>query len=310
MYLEYFLLDVFTDRQLSGNQLAVVLKADYLGGEVMQKIAHEFNLSETVFLGEPEVGRHTARARIFTPKEELPFAGHPTIGAAVLLGLQTRSTAIRLEEKIGLITCVMERVSKTIGEAHFKLPKLPVKTKSPPENEAIARALGIKEEQIGCENYLPSCYSSGLEYTLIPVKNRDVLANLKLERRGWAQSFGCHDSAIYVFTTTPENRQSDFAARMFQPTLPGGEDVATGSAAAALIGLIAEKSASKNGQKRYLLHQGEEMGRPSMIEMQVGMTEGVLTHAGIGGKAVIFAQGRFELSADFLKAHEGQKPGA
>jgi len=306
MKLEYFLLDVFTGRQLSGNPLAVVLKADYINGEIMQKVAHEFNLSETVFLTEPAVGRHTARARIFTPHEELPFAGHPTIGAAVLLGLLTRSSAIRLEEELGLITCVMDRISKTSGEARFKLPKLPVKTAEPPPNEAIAKALGIKEELIGCQDYQPSCYSAGLEYTLIPVQNRDVLTNLKVDRRGWAQNFGRHNSAIYVFAATEEMATSDFAARMFQPTLPGGEDAATGSAAAALIGLIAEHEKESTGQKRYFVRQGTEMGRPSLIEMQVGLTNGVLTHAGIGGKAIIFAQGSFELEAELLKEDVSQ----
>ncbi len=308
MHLDYFLLDVFTDRQLSGNPLAVVLKADHIAGEIMQKVAHEFNLSETVFLTEPEVGRHTARARIFTPNEELPFAGHPTIGAAVLLGLEKRATAIRIEEKLGLITCVMERISKTSGEAHFKLPKLPAKSGAPPANEVIARVLGISEQQIGCGNYQPACYSAGLEYTLIPVQNRAVLTDLKVDRRGWAQNFGRHNSAVYVFTATPEMRTNDFAARMFQPTLPGGEDAATGSAAAALIGLIAENSGEKSGQKRYLLQQGVEMGRPSIIEMQVGLSDGALTHAGIGGKAIIFGQGRFELNAQFIKEHEPEKP--
>ena len=101
MKLDYTLLDVFTTERLSGNPLAVVGKADGLLDDQMQRIAAEFNLSETVFITKPKTERHTAALRIFTPQVELPFAGHPTVGAAVVLGLETKMTAIRLEEPIG-----------------------------------------------------------------------------------------------------------------------------------------------------------------------------------------------------------------
>src|SRR5690606_20605018 len=110
MKFNYLLLDVFTTERLKGNPLAVVLNADPLLDNQMQAIASEFNLSETVFIKRPEAVKHTAAVRIFTPSVELPFAGHPTVGAAVVLALQTRSSAIRIEEQIGLVTCVMEKV--------------------------------------------------------------------------------------------------------------------------------------------------------------------------------------------------------
>ena len=112
MKLDYLLLDVFTRERLRGNPLAVVTKADGLLDDQMQRIAAEFNLSETVFITKPKTERHSAAVRIFTPQVELPFAGHPTVGAAVVLGLELRSSAIRIEEKIGVITCVIERIDK------------------------------------------------------------------------------------------------------------------------------------------------------------------------------------------------------
>jgi trans-2,3-dihydro-3-hydroxyanthranilate isomerase len=106
MKLNYLLLDVFTRERLKGNPLAVVLKADGLLDGEMQAIAREFNLSETVFIQKPHAERNTASVRIFTPTVELPFAGHPTVGAAVVLGLQNKVSAVRLEEQIGLITAL------------------------------------------------------------------------------------------------------------------------------------------------------------------------------------------------------------
>ena len=125
MKLNYLLLDVFTRERLKGNQLAVVCKADGLLDGEMQAIAREFNLSETVFILKPQAERNTAAIRIFTPYAELPFAGHPTVGAAVVLGLQNKVSAVRLEEKVGLLTALFEKTDKRSGEARFALPRLP-----------------------------------------------------------------------------------------------------------------------------------------------------------------------------------------
>ena len=119
MKLNYLLLDVFTRERLKGNPLAVVLKADGLLDGEMQAIAREFNLSETVFILKPHAERNTAAVRIFTPTVELPFAGHPTVGAAVVLGLQNKVSAVRLEEQVGLITALFEKADKRSGEARF-----------------------------------------------------------------------------------------------------------------------------------------------------------------------------------------------
>ena len=295
MLLNYHLLDVFTDTQMEGNPLAVVMKSDHLSDELMQKIAREFALSETAFLSDPKAGRNTAGVRIFTPQTELPFAGHPTIGTAVLLGLTLRASAIRLEEKIGDVTCVMDKISKRIGEAFFKLPLLPTQVGEAPSNAKIASSLGLDETQIGFGEYQPAVYSSGVEYVLVPVADQNALDQILLERRGWADIYGYDDVAVYAFTPDQSNSEIDLCARMFDLTLPGIEDPATGSAAAALIGLLAKHSPAGTGQKNYILEQGVAMGRPSLIQLQVGMSDGVLIHAGIGGKAVLVGSGTLDL---------------
>src|SRR5215470_10598805 len=148
----FFTLDVFTRRRFAGNPLAVVLDAQGLDGAAMQSVAREFNLSETVFVLPPADKAHRAKLRIFTPARELPFAGHPTVGTAVLLnridgGKGTR--AIVLEEGIGPVRCTVEALDAETGGARFDLARLPAETGPAGPVAAIATALGLGEKDIG-----------------------------------------------------------------------------------------------------------------------------------------------------------------
>jgi len=291
--LDYTLLDVFTSERLSGNPLAVVTKADGLHDDQMQQIAAEFNLSETVFITKPKAERHTAAVRIFTPQVELPFAGHPTVGAAVVLGLETKMSAIRLEEPIGVITCVIERIDRRTGNARFALPHLPMVAGKAPDKKHIAAALGIEPEDIGYGMQQPSVWSAGVIFYLVPVKGPTALARVRPDRRGWADVFPLGHNSVYVFCETPDEHANEYAARMFAPGMGLGEDPATGAAAAALIGQLALDA--PGGQTEYRLRQGVEMGRPSLISMQIRKDGDTLTHGGIGGSAVIVGQGSLDL---------------
>lgn len=295
MKLNYLLLDVFTSEALKGNPLAVVLKADGLMDNEMQAIAQEFNLSETVFLQKPQHERNTAAVRIFTPAVELPFAGHPTVGTAVVLGLQNRLAAVRLEEKVGLITAVFERIDRRTGEARFALPILPEEVGKAPDKRSIALCLGIEPEDIGCGLYQPAVYSAGVIFYLVPVRNANVLRQVSLQAGSWARTFPLGHSSVYVFTETPEERENDYAARMFAPGMGLGEDPGTGAAAAALIGLLAKHTTFAEGQQDYKLRQGLEMGRPCSITVQVRKENDVLVHGGIGGKAIVVGEGVLDL---------------
>ncbi|HWA20199.1 MAG TPA: PhzF family phenazine biosynthesis protein [Devosia sp.] len=295
MRLDYLLLDVFTTERLSGNPLAVVMKADGLLDSQMQRIAAEFNLSETVFIRPPSSDRHNASVRIFTPEVELPFAGHPTIGAAVALGLELKASAIRIEEKVGLITCVIERIDKSTGYALFSLPQLPVVAGKVPDRIRIAAALGIEPEDIGCNLLQPGVYSAGVIFYTIPVRNASVLKWIKRDPRGWSDVFPLGHSAVYVYTETPEEPDNQLAARMFSPGMGLSEDPATGAAAAALIGELARHAG--DGQSEYVLRQGAEMGRPSRITIQLRKDGEELVHGAIGGHAVIIGQGWLDLGS-------------
>lgn len=289
MKLNYLLLDVFTRERLKGNPLAVVPKADGLLDDHMQAIAREFNLSETVFIFRPNVERNTASVRIFTPYAELPFAGHPTVGAAVVLGMQKKVSAVRIEEKVGLITALFEKVDKRSGEARFALPRLPAKIAELTDRAGIAHALGIDVEDIGCGPYRPSVYSAGVTFHLVPVRDPEVLKKISVNVALFAKVFSHEHNSVYIFTETPHEHGNDIAARMFGMDI--GEDPGTGSAAAALIGLLAEHTHFATGQADYVLRQGHEMGRPCRITLQLRKEDDVLVHGGIGGHAVILGEG-------------------
>jgi len=286
------MLDVFTRTPLKGNALAVVPKADGLMDNEMQAIAREFNLSETVFICKPQNERNSAMLRIFTPHQELPFAGHPTVGAAVSLGLNSRASAIRMEEKVGLVTALFERIDRRTGEARFTLPRLPQRIADLPDRLGIAQALGIDVEDIGCEAFRPAVFSAGVTFHLIPVRDANVLRKVRVNPTAWADVFHYDHNSAYVFTLTPDERENDIAARMFGMGL--GEDPGTGSAAAALIGMLAEEALG-SGQADYILRQGYEMGRPCRITLQLRKENDVLVHGAIGGEAVVVGEGVLDL---------------
>jgi trans-2,3-dihydro-3-hydroxyanthranilate isomerase len=196
---------------------------------------------------------------------------------------------VRIEEKIGLVTCVIERLDKQRGHARFALPHLPAVAGNPPSRGHLALSLGLDIEDIGGGLYQPSVYSAGVIFYLVPVRNAAVLRRVYPQPIGWNEAFPLGDNSVYVYAPTPEEPDNDFAARMFSPGMGLGEDPATGAAAAALIGELAKHAG--DGQTDYVLRQGHEMGRPSKIMIQIRKSGDDLTHGGIGGDAVIIGQG-------------------
>jgi trans-2,3-dihydro-3-hydroxyanthranilate isomerase len=290
----FFTLDVFTGRRFAGNPLAVVQEASGLDDAAMQTIAGEFNLSETVFVLPPERPAHRARLRIFTPKRELPFAGHPTVGTAVLLGCLDGGGHARdlvLEENIGPVLC-RATPGEGRGQATFALPALPKDAGAPPPVESLAAALGLPAADFGFGNLTPACWSAGVPYTLVPLKSLDAVGRARPDQAKFASALG--DSAVYVFTRECAEAGHDFHARMFAPSLGVSEDPATGSAAAAFAGLLAQFGGFEDGEHRLAIEQGYEMGRPSLIELGLTLERGALIAATIGGGAVIVSEGRIE----------------
>ena len=196
----YFTLDVFTDTALGGNPLAVVLDCQGLDDQRMQAIAGEFNLSETVFVFPPENDAHRASLRIFTPKKELPFAGHPTVGTATLLakldGLEPgKSLDLVLEEKVGPVACNTWQDGEIIS-AQFSLPKLPVRQEITLDPQLLAASLGLEPDQLGIEGHQNSVCDGGVPFPIIPLVDLNAMASIKVNEAALAQCFQGLDVAI------------------------------------------------------------------------------------------------------------------
>jgi trans-2,3-dihydro-3-hydroxyanthranilate isomerase len=294
----YKIFDVFTDRALSGNPLAVVLESDGLDSAAMQAIARELNLSETVFVEPSENPAHTAKVRIFTPASELPFAGHPTVGTAVCLarerfdGPGEHDAVVVLEEGVGAVRCGV-RVSDGVGFAEFDCPKLPERVGEAAEKKPIAAALGLDSTEIGFENHVPSVWSAGVPYHFVPVPHMGVLAKAVVNGAVWEPGF--KEGGAFLYTRETEGHDHSFRARMFAPVLGIEEDPATGSAVAAFAGPLHDFDDLPDGEHIAIIEQGYEMGRPSLIRLEVSVAGGKLTSVRIGGNAVEVAAGLLDV---------------
>ena len=295
---KFFTLDVFTRRRYAGNPLAVVLDADGLDGAAMQAIAREFNLSETVFVLPPADKAHRAKLRIFTPAAELPFAGHPTVGTAVLLNRLDGGTGRReivLEEGIGPVRCTVEALDAETGRARFALAKLPAPASEAAPTAAIAAALSIDEGDIGFDGYKPVRWAAGNEFTFVPLKGLDAIRRCRIDSARWHAAFGANrDVGTYMFCRETVEPGHAFHVRLFAPEMGVTEDPATGSAAATFTGLIVHYDGLSDGQHDLVIEQGYEMGRPSLISLSMTVTGGKLTAGAIAGEAVVVSEGTLE----------------
>ena len=290
--LKFATYDVFTDAPFTGNPLAVVFEADALSDAKMQAIAREFNLSETIFICAPANGAHAASVRIFTPGRELPFAGHPTIGGAIAVAEARRGrdapndVIIVLEEKIGPVRCGVKIAAEGASFAEFAAPRLPEQAGADPSADAAARLLGLSPADIGFDRHAPSVFSAGVPFAMVPVASREALARARLTTPETHAAAGATE--VFLYTRSEADAAHAFRARMFTQTY---EDPATGSAAAAFAGVLARFEDLPDGWHTLPVLQGVEMGRPSLIGLEVGIEAGALTGARIAGKAVKVSEG-------------------
>jgi trans-2,3-dihydro-3-hydroxyanthranilate isomerase len=282
-------LDVFTDRRFAGNPLAVVLDAEALDAAAMQAIAREFNHPETVFVFAPADPAHRARVRIFTPARELPFAGHPTVGTAVLLGARDGGRDLVLEEGIGAVRCTLESMRGGGGRARFTIPQLPTEAGPTADVAAIAAALSLVPEDVG--EGRPARWSAGIPLTFVPIVSLAAIARCRPDPARFDAAFGA-GAAVYVFCNETAEAGHHFHARMFAPGMGVPEDPATGSAAAAFAGVLARRLS--DGSHAITIEQGYEMGRPSLIHLTAEVAAGRLVSASVGGDAVIVTEGTIE----------------
>ncbi len=284
-------LDVFTETPFAGNPLAVVLGADGLTPAQMQTIAREFNLSETIFVMAPRDPAHTARVRIFFPTAEIPFAGHPTIGCAILLAEEAHrgdfSTTITLEEEAGLVPVTVSRQGGRIS-AELTAPVVPYPAGGTPDTVLLAAALDLAPDDLG--PHAPGVHEGGPRFLYAPLASLDALARARVVEPHWSRLLAAHgvDSA-YLYA---KGADCDYRARMYSPTAGIPEDPATGSASAILAAQLLANGAVSDGTTRLTLHQGVEMGRPSALRLTIEAAGDALTAVRIAGSAVRIGEGR------------------
>jgi trans-2,3-dihydro-3-hydroxyanthranilate isomerase len=276
----YTVVDVFTDTPLEGNQVAVFDDGRGLGAETMQRTARELNLSETVFVLPASDGAD-ARVRIFTPSAELPFAGHPVLGTAFVLGERSDAEVVRLETGAGLTPIALRREDGVVAFGEMDQP-LPSREPFERERELLA-ALGLERSALPVE-----AYRNGPAHVYVALESEQQVAGLRpdmaaLEDLGGGYGFNCFSRAGTGVKT-----------RMFAPALGVPEDPATGSAAGPLALHLARHGWIEYGEQ-IEIRQGAEIARPSVLCARVEGSDQRIERVAVGGSAVIVSRGEYRL---------------
>lgn len=290
-------LDVFTNQMFGGNPLAVVLEAEGLTTQQMQSVAREFNYSETTFVLPPKDAANTAELRIFTPAREVPFAGHPNIGSAVAVAREGTlfgrkiGGEIAFEEKAGLVRIALQRKDGEPVGARLTAPA-GLSLGQTVDPVIVAACADLPPDAVVTKAHKPLIASVGLEFTVAELESPEALARAEV---GMPQAFSKlpgpgHDLMLYA-----HEGEGKVAARMFAPLDGVPEDPATGSACAALMGLLAHLDARGDGEIERTIRQGVEMGRPSRIAASAVKSGGAVTAVRVGGNCAPVMDGTLAL---------------
>ena len=277
----YVLADVFTDRPLAGNQLAVFTDARQFEEEQLQLVAREMNLSETVFVLGKEGDGH-ARIRIFTPARELPFAGHPVLGTAFVLAAPLSLDEIRLETQSGVVPVRLEREDGRIAFGRMEQP-LPSVRPFAGDEEQLLRALGVERSELPIE-----VYDNGNVFAYVALPSREAVAGLAPDVNALARL----DDVVGVDCFAGSG--SSWKTRMFAPAAGVAEDPGTGSAAGPLAVHLARHGRIGWGEE-IVIEQGVEVRRPCVLHARADGSGDTVERVEVGGSAVIVARGELRV---------------
>ena len=297
--LDFITADVFTDRKFAGNSVAVFPAPTELSAATMQALARELNLSETVFV-QPGNGPRELVLRIFTPAREVPFAGHPIVGTAVILASEglfgeiDGTTEVLFKVEAGAVPVKIKRLGE-LFHAEFTAPQLPHSVAGVPARENIARVVGLDEEKLA-RGVAAASYSCGLPFVFVPVADRAALADARIDLAAFERYVAPGPAKeVYVVSMADWQHGREIYARMFAPAAGIIEDPATGSAAAACAGFLSSIQRPEDGIARWSIAQGVEMGRPSLISLSARIEGGKIHSVEVGGSAVIVSRGVFSI---------------
>ena len=300
MDLKFYTLDVFSDKVFGGNPLAIFPEADLLSDDLMQSIASEINYSETVFIQKPISKQNSAKVKIFTPKNELPFAGHPNVGAGYFLiqhpqfiqGYYSKEKMI-FEELAGLVYVSPQYAGKKLIGAEIEAPSKFNTSISIPSS-VISRCIEIDEKFL-VSAAPPVVAGVGLDFVIAEVESYEALKKARCNISAFEEadkdySYGDDFFSLMIFTNNDGN---NIVARVFAPLSGIVEDAATGSACGALGALLASRSNLQTGKIDFEINQGESISRPSYINVSVIKEQGEVIKTSISGKCVLVSEGTF-----------------
>ena len=278
--LRYTICDVFTDRPLTGNQLAVFTRADQIASELMQPLAREINFAETVYVL-PAEGDGDFTIRIFTPALELPFAGHPTLGTAWVLSIEHDLDQVTLETGVGPVPV---RVEREDGRPTFALMDQVVPSVAPyPDPDELLASLGVPRSLLPVE-----VYDNGVRHAFLCVPSPADVAAVRPD----LSRLGALPGPIGVSCFAVDGHA--VKTRMFGPTLGVPEDAATGSAAGPLAVHLVRHGRVGAGEE-IVISQGAELGRPSVLRARASGSPEAIAQVQVGGQAVVVGSGEFKL---------------
>lgn len=297
---EFVTVDVFTAERFTGNPLAVVTDARGLTTQQMQQIATEFGYSESTFVLPPEDPANSAHVRIFTPTLEVPFAGHPNVGTAYVLGQKDNlfgkpvGNSLRFEEKAGIVEVELRREEGKVAAASIRAPR----SLAIGENvaaELVARCVAIDTENVRTDRHAPVFASVGLGFVLAELQNLDSLGRALPDLAVFREAVARHPGdglgfSVFLYVRDP-SRPDHIRARMFAPLDDVPEDPATGSASGALAAYLVANMPDTDIRMQLTIEQGLEMGRRSIIELDVTKQQGKVTDVRISGRSVFVMRG-------------------
>lgn len=288
--------DVFTEARFGGNQLAVLPDARGLTTAQMQQIAREFNFAESTFVLPSE--RHTRQVRIFTPANEMPFAGHPNVGTAFVLatigelGPLGPETTIVFDEIAGPVPIRITRGGSGIW-CELTAPQ-PISVGSECSVALLASAASLAVDDIVTTTHAPQVASVGAPFLFAELRDREALAAARPNLDGLeAVSRAGHPGYVHLYVRSGDD--FDLRARMFAPEAGVLEDPATGSANVALAAMLAHLDPRRDGEFTWRIAQGVEMGRPSVLDARAVKRDGRVVSAHIGGSCVLVMEGTIEV---------------
>ncbi len=291
--LKFYIVDVFAEEKYTGNQLAVFTDAGEIFQDKMQRIAKEMNYSETTFIVSKDIKSVGYDVRIFTPEQELPFAGHPTLGTAYVLQqeiIKQPVDTIILNLKIG-------QIPVTLHYSNGSVEKLWMQQKSPTFNQVLAadklaQVLNLESDQIDSRFPIQEV-STGVPFIIVPLKTQSALKRIKVNKDRYFELISATQAkSILVFCPQTYNPANDLSVRVFADYLGVPEDPATGSANGCLAGYLVQYSYFGEEPINLRVEQGYEIGRPSLLLLKAQKKDREI-EVFVGGKVIMVATGEF-----------------